>query len=108
MPSLPIMCTLTPDAIAARRTGLLPGLVERVTQAEPLENGYRLTFAASSGTLLAIMRVIDAERQCCRWLQFDLQVPPGEAPILLTLTGPPGAREFLDALLDADTQQRVR
>jgi hypothetical protein len=102
------MCTLTPEAIAAGRNGLLPGLSERVQEAEALENGYRLTFAASSETLLAIARVIDAERQCCRWLQFDLQVPPGQAPLVLMLTGPPGTRAFLDALLDADALQRGR
>jgi hypothetical protein len=95
----PIMCTLTPETMRARRDALLPGLVSRAERCEATENGLRLTFAASSDTLTAIAAVIDAERQCCRWLQFDLTVPPDGAPLVLTLSGPPGARDFLAALV---------
>ena len=95
----PIMCTLTPDAIRAGRAGLLPGLAQRALTREVTEDGYRLTFAASTETLLDITRTIDAERQCCRWLEFNLQVPSGERAFVLTLSGPEGAREFLDALI---------
>jgi hypothetical protein len=94
----PIVCALTPAAIAAGRAGLLPGLAERARSCDPVEHGYRLTFAASSDTLRAIAQTIDAERQCCRWLHFDLVVPQEEGDIVLTLSGPAGAREFLAAL----------
>lgn len=100
MNASPIVCALTPAAIAARRAGLLPGLVERARTCDAVEHGYRLTFAASGETLQAIVRTIDAERQCCRWLHFDLVVPPEEGPIVLTLSGPAGAREFLAALFE--------
>ena len=43
---------------------------------------------------------IDAERHCCRWLQFDLSVTPDGGPTVLTLSGPAGAREFLAALFE--------
>lgn len=95
------MCSLTPEAIAAGRAGLLPGLAERADSREPAPDGYRLTFAATTDALLHVARVIDAERQCCRWLRFDLAVPPSGGPIVLTLGGPPGAREFLAALFEA-------
>jgi hypothetical protein len=96
--SEPIACSLTPEAIAAGRAGLLPGLADRALTKESTEKGYRLTFAASSETLHAIAAVIDAERQCCRWLSFALTVPSGEGAITLTLSGPSGARAFLDGL----------
>ncbi len=96
----PIVCSLTPDAIQAGRAGLLPGLAERATTREPIADGYRLSFAASSDALQHIARVVDAERQCCRWLRFDLVVPPAGGFVTLTLTGPAGAREFLAALFD--------
>jgi hypothetical protein len=99
--TLPVVCELTPDAVKARRTRLLPGLVARATRREETEDGYRLTFAASSEIFRAITDAMDAERQCCRWLCFQLTVPPGGGPIVLTLTGPEGAREFLAALFDA-------
>jgi hypothetical protein len=94
----PIVCSLNPEGIGAGRARLLPGLADRALTREATEDGYRLTFAASSDILRAITDVIDAERQCCRWLSFELTVPPSEGLIMLTLTGPPGAREFLVAL----------
>ena len=94
------MCSLTPEAIEAGRAGLLPGLAERATALEPLADGYRLTFDASGDTLQHIAKVVDAERQCCRWLRFDLVVPPSGAAMTLTLSGTAGASEFLAALFE--------
>jgi hypothetical protein len=65
-----------------------------------MPDGYRLTFRASSETLRAIADVVDAERQCCRWLRFHLTVEPDGGAMVLTLSGPDGARDFLDALFD--------
>jgi hypothetical protein len=98
---MPIVCTLTPEALSAARRGLLPGLAERAERHEAIDDGYRLTFAASDGTLQAIAATVDAERQCCRWLRFEMTVAPDGGPIVLTLTGPHGAREFLQTLLVA-------
>jgi hypothetical protein len=96
--SLPITCSLTPEAIAAGRRGLLPGLADHATERHATPDGYRLTFDASSETLRQVAAVIDAERQCCRWLRFELDVQPDEGPIVLTLRGPEGATAFLTAL----------
>jgi hypothetical protein len=99
--SEPVMCSLTPAAMPSGRAGLLPGLVEQSITRDALADGYRLTFAASSARILQIARVIDAERQCCRWLRFGLDVPPGGEAVTLTLSGPPGATEFLTALFES-------
>jgi hypothetical protein len=98
---LPIMCDLTPETVQARRVGLLPALVSRAERREETEDGYRLTFRASSDALRAIADVVDAERQCCRWLHFQVTVTPDGGPIVLTLSGPEGAREFLMALFES-------
>ena len=47
-----------------------------------------------------IARAVDAERQGCRFLRFRITVEPDGGPIVLELTGPPGTREFISALLD--------
>ena len=99
--TVPIVCELTPEAIEARREGLLPGLAARAVERVVTDEGYRLSFSPDSETLQFIARVIDAERQCCRWLSFTLTVTPDAGPIVLTLSGPEGAREFLAALLDS-------
>ena len=97
----PIACELTSEAIKAGREGLLPGLAARAIAREDTENGCRLTFAPAGDTLRLIAGVVEAERQCCRWLSFTLTVAPENGPVVLTLSGPAGAREFLGALLDS-------
>lgn len=100
MPDLPIACTLTPDALRARREGLLAELVRRSTGYELLPDGLRLRFALSGETLASIVRAVEAERHCCRFLRFTVTVEPDDGPLTLDLTGPEGTREFVTALLE--------
>jgi len=96
----PIVCELTPAAIVAARARLLPGLAARADDRVETDNGYLLMFMPSSEIVPLIAEVINAERQCCRWLQFDLQIPP-DGPIVLALSGPPGATSFLASLFNS-------
>jgi hypothetical protein len=98
---LPIVCTLGPAALAARREGLLSDLLRRADDHQDLPEGYRLRFPADGGTFGAVARAVDAERHCCRFLRFQITVEPDGGPVWLELTGPPGTREFLSALLDS-------
>jgi hypothetical protein len=75
-------------------------LLQRANEKRDLPNGSRLRFAAEGEILLDIARTIDAERQCCRFLQFTVTVEPDAGPITLDLTGPTGTREFLAAMFD--------
>jgi hypothetical protein len=95
---LPIACTLQPDELLARREGLLAELRRRVQGLEDRPDGYRLQFAPGDDTLALIANVVEAERQCCRFLRFAIQVEPDDGPIYLDLSGPPGTREFLSAV----------
>jgi hypothetical protein len=94
------MCTLGPDALSARRQGLLSELLQLAAGHEPMPDGLRLRFAASGETLSSIAKAIEAERHCCRFLRFTLTVEPDEGQFTLDLTGPQGTREFVAALLD--------
>lgn len=98
--ALRIVCTLTREQLQARRSTLLPGVLARAQAVEAIAEGYRVGFAASSETLPAIAAMIDAERQCCRFLRFQVTIEPDEGPIVLDVTGPPGTREFLAAIID--------
>ena len=97
---LPIACTLTPEQLQTPRSSLLPGILERAEAIEPIADGYRLRFPASSETLQAIVAMIDGERQCCRFLRFQLTIEPAEGPVVLDVTGPSGTRDFLNAIVD--------
>jgi hypothetical protein len=101
MTNLPIACTLEPSSLAARRDTLLPGIARIATARTLVPEGVRLTFMPDPETTMAIARVIEAERHCCRFLRFQLTVEPGEGPIVLEVSGPPGTGAFLEQLLGA-------
>jgi len=98
MTDLPIACTLSPQALKARRENLLDALLQRSTERIELPDGFRLSFTADSQILADVARTVDAERQCCRFLSFTIIIRPDGGPITVDLTGPPGTREFLSAL----------
>jgi hypothetical protein len=98
MVHLAVVCTLTPATIATRKAALLPGLVRRAESREDTADGIR--FKLPADTLPLIASVVDAERQCCRFLRFEITVEADDGPIWLSLAGPPGTREFLSALLE--------
>jgi hypothetical protein len=99
MPELPIICTLQPGELRERREGLLAELGRRVRGREDRDDGVRLEFSPGGDTLALIASVVDAERQCCRFLRFGIQVQPDDGPIYLEVAGPPGTREFLEGVL---------
>jgi arsenate reductase len=97
--AIPVACTLTPEDLRNRREGLLAELMRHATALEELPDGVRLHFPADGDTWNTIARAVDAERQCCRFLRFQITVEPAGGPISLEVTGPPGTREFVAALL---------
>jgi hypothetical protein len=96
--SLPIACTLTPAEAATLRAGLLPGLLDRATAAEPIPGGFRWRFDPQADLVRKAAAVIDAEHRCCRFLRFLLLVEPGDGPVWLEVTGPEGTEDFLSSL----------
>lgn len=100
MTNLPIACTLGPAALKARREDLLGGLVRRAVERLDVPNGYRVRFDPSEDIVSTIAKVIEVERQCCRFLTFELTIEPDDGPIWLEFTGPAGTREFLAGMLD--------
>jgi hypothetical protein len=99
MTDMPIVCRLSDADLARRGDALLPGLARRADKREETADGYRLRFAPDDGLLRIIADVVDAERQCCRFLRFALVVEPNLGPVWLTLSGPPGTVDMLMSLL---------
>ena len=101
MADLPVACTLSAHALRTRREGLLSDLLGRADEHEELSDGHRLPFASARDTLSLIATTVEAERECCRFLRFQIVVEPDGGPIWLELTGPTGTREFVSALLES-------
>jgi hypothetical protein len=96
---LPVVCELTPADLAARRGGLLPGLVSRASASVPIEGGRSWRFESAPGLVADLAAVIEAERHCCRFLRFALTIEPGDGSVALEVTGPEGTARFLEDLL---------
>ncbi|MCQ3937377.1 MAG: hypothetical protein DPW18_10060 [Chloroflexi bacterium] len=98
-PSLPIVCNMnvfTPEQRDAhlQRTNQL---FAKVASVAAQENGYRFALPYEAESLIELGKFIANERLCCPFLEFSLTVKPGEEPVLLSLSGPEGTREFLRA-----------
>jgi hypothetical protein len=98
---LPIACTLTSDELRRGRETLLPGVIARAARSERLDEGFRFHFIAADGLIPALAAMIEAERQCCRFLRFTLAAQPGNGSIVLEVTGPPGTADFLAGWIPA-------
>ena len=95
----PITCDLSMTDLRTRRGHLLPSLMSAAVECLEIPNGYRLHFRAAKGTLAHILRVVEQERRCCRFLHFSLTLEPDLGPIWVDVTGPSGTQEFLRSVL---------
>jgi hypothetical protein len=99
MTDLPIDCTLNPTNVRRRGADLLPGLFQNADSVEQIEHGFRLRFFSQSVELAHIASVIETERECSRFLRFNLSVSPDFGPLTLDVTGPVGTSRLLSALV---------
>ena len=93
-----IACSLTPDEFQARRGELWPDLIERADAVTPLEEGYQLRFVNGEVLVRRIGEMIELERACCPFLDFEVDVDAEVGTTTLSITGPEGTREFLTGL----------
>ena len=90
-----IACRLTEPALAARLEALRRGLLGQVVRIAPIASGYRLELPNTDETADAVLDFVRFERQCCPFIDFGATLPAAGHPILLDLTGPDSAQEFI-------------
>ena len=95
---LPIVCTLTESELRERRRTVLDSIKEVALDVAPIPGGYSYRFVQRSEVLPQISRLVDLERQCCRFLTFIIIVEAGEQPIRLEVKGPPEATRIIKDL----------
>ena len=95
MAVLPIACTLSNPELARRRAGLLSGVLREARSVDPLATGYRWRFASAPDLFTRLASVIQAERDCCRFLTFEIHADADLGDIVLDVTGPEGTIAFL-------------
>lgn len=84
-----------PAAERAAHFALIRNLLGAAETRENVPNGVSFTFDA--GRLEDIARFLANERKCCPFLDFELAAPSFTDRVRLTLSGPEGTREFLEA-----------
>lgn len=63
-------------------------------------NGYRYSFKGSNEVLAELVGFITTERTCCGFFRFHLSVEDAEANVVLTISGPKGAKEFINVQIE--------
>jgi len=106
MKNLPIACSLDPADLDHRRCEFhrIEGLT---TALELTESGMKAMFEPRPGILLELARLIDLERDCCRFLEFRITAGQDGGPIWLDVSGPPGTAAFLRETIGAGRHERA-
>ena len=92
----PVFCRLTSAEMRARLGEIRADFLLHVNDVDELEHGYRYWFEKSTERMVKLAEFIDFESQCCAFFHFDLSLAPGAERVSLSLTGPDGAKDFLE------------
>ena len=84
-----IACTLTGPELAERRNTILNTLGKATVRTHRLPNGYAYDFHINPEMAAQLERLIALERQCCKFLTFNIVETPNA--IRLEVTGSPEA-----------------
>lgn len=95
-----IACKLTSPEMQKRKAEVIASLKGKILSRQTLDNGYKYEFIGTDGNLDEIMTFIKTERLCCDFFTFNLSVADNKSNILLMITGPEGAKEFIKTELD--------
>ena len=96
---MPIACCLTSAELHERAVTLLAQFKSAVIGAEELRDGYAFHLPGDGKWIAMTANMIVAERECCPFLTFELVAQANMGPVIVRVTGPPGAKDFLKTVL---------
>jgi hypothetical protein len=96
---MPIACCLTSAELGERAATLLAQFRSAVIGTEELRDGYAFRVPGDGKWIAVIAKMIVAERECCPFLTFELVAQPNMGPVIVSVTGPAGAKAFLRTVL---------
>ena len=99
---VPIACGLTSAELRERAVTLLAQFRSAVMEMEELQDGYSFGVPGDSESIALLAKMIIAERECCPFLTFEFIAQPNRGPVIIRMTGPTGAKEFLRTVLCND------
>jgi hypothetical protein len=96
---IPVACCLTRAELREREATLLAQFRSAVIETEELRDGYAFRVPGDGKWIGLIAELIVAERECCPFLAFEVAALPNMGPVIVRVTGPAGAKEFLRTVL---------
>ena len=97
--SSPIVCSLTNAELCQREAELLTRFKAAVIETEELQDGYAFHLPGYGKWIELVAELIVAERECCPFLTFEVAALPNMGPVIVRMTGPAGAKEFVRNIL---------
>ena len=94
----PLVCSLSGAELRVRLASLVAEFKSRVIASEELPDGYAFRIRGDKKSIAAIAELIAAERECCRFLSFELTAEPNMGPVIVRVTGFPGTKELLKTM----------
>jgi len=96
---LPIACSLTSAELREREATLLAQIIAAIIETEELQNGYAFHIPGDGERIRQVAELLEAERECCPFLVFEVSALPNMGPVTVRVSGPAGTKEFLSSLL---------
>jgi len=95
-----LACKLTPIKLQQRKASLVAELRNRIIETAETEKGFRYRFGWTEETGDLVKRFIDAERQCCDFLNFSKSLTDDRLFLLMEISGPCGTKDFIRTTLE--------
>jgi hypothetical protein len=96
---IPIACCLSDAALREREATLLAQFKSAVMATEEIPDGYAFHIPGDKNWIVMVAKLIVEERECCPFLKFELTALPNMGPLIVRVTGPVGAKDFLKTIL---------
>jgi len=79
----PMACSLTAVELRDREATLLAQLRSAVVETEELQDGYAFRLSADSKSIRLIAELVVAERECGRFMTFEMAALPNLGPVIV-------------------------
>ncbi len=95
-------CSLSPGALAERKTIIRASLGSKLLETKELVDGIAIRFPTDSQTIRAVFEFVTAERSCCgSFLTFEVILNGGDGAFWLRMRGDGEAKEFIKRIISA-------